>query len=368
MSVPFLDVGRSYAELGEEIDAAYRRVMNSGRYILGPELNAFEHEFAAYCGVQHAVGVGNGLEALQLILHGYGIGPGDEVIVPANTFIATWLAVTWTGAEPVPVDCFESTYNLNWKQLEERVTSRTKAVIAVHLYGQPADMDPISRIAREHQLKVIEDAAQAHGARYKGRPVGALGDAAAFSFYPAKNLGAFGDGGTVVTDDAALAERVVKLRNYGGRERGVHEIVGMNSRLDELQAAFLRVKLRHLETWNDRRARLAAAYMQALADVPGLCQPSVPEWAAPAWHLYVVRHPNRDQLAAVLREAGVETSVHYPVLPHRTAVYAGSRAGAIALPTADRHAATALSLPLGPHLPQSAVRAVAYAMKEECVS
>src|SRR5712692_11762568 len=310
--VPFLDVGQTYFEIKDELDAAYQRVMNSGWYILGEEVNAFENEFAAYCGVKHCVGVGNGLEALQLILRGYGIGTGDEVIAPANTYIATWLAVSNAGAKVVPVEPVEGTYNLDPTRIEAAITPRTKAILPVHLYGQPADMDPINDIARRHGLKVIEDAAQAHGARYRDRRVGSLGDAAGWSFYPTKNLGAYGDAGAVTTDDGELADRVRLLRNYGSKSKYYNEEKGINSRLDELQAALLRVRLKHLDEWNSRRARVAAKYTEALSETD-LMLPGVCEGADPVWHLFVVRSAHRDELQKHLRSAGVTTLVHYPV-------------------------------------------------------
>ena len=262
--IPFLDLRASYLELKTALDSAFQRVMASGWYILGEELKAFEAEFAEYCNVKYCVGVGNGLDALHLILRAMDIGQGDEVIVPSNTFIATWLAVSYAGATPVPVEPDEATYNIDPSKIEAAITEKTKAIMPVHLYGQPADMDPILKIAARHHLKVIEDAAQAHGARYKGKRTGSLGDAAGFSFYPGKNLGAFGDGGAVTTNDSTLAERVRRLSNYGSQVKYAHDVKGFNSRLDELQAALLRVKLRHLDAWNGRRRQIAAQYLRKL--------------------------------------------------------------------------------------------------------
>ena len=349
MKIPFLDLRAPYVELREEFDEAYHRVMDSGWYILGEEVEAFEAEWAAYCGVKHCVGVGNGLEALHLVLRAWGIGPGDEVIVPSNTYIATWLAVSYAGATPVPVEPDPLTYNLDPNRIEAAVTPRTKAVLPVHLYGQPADMDPIVEVAHRYELKVLEDAAQAHGARYKGRRTGSLGDAAGWSFYPGKNLGAFGDAGAVTTDDAELADRVRVLRNYGSRVKYHNEVKGFNSRLDPLQAAFLRVKLRHLDEWNERRTRVAAAYLHALHDAPALVLPHVPTWAAPCWHLFVVRHPHRDELQRGLQAAGIGTLIHYPIPPHRSGAYADAGYAKGIYPLAERLAATVLSLPIGPH-------------------
>jgi dTDP-4-amino-4,6-dideoxygalactose transaminase len=342
-----------YLELKEELDAAYLRVMESGWYVLGREVRAFEEEFAAYCGAEHCVGVGNGLEALHLILRAYGIGDGDEVIVPSHTYIATWLAVSYAGARPVPVEPDERTYNVDPELVEAAITPRTRAIMPVHLYGQPADMDPINEIAGRHGLNVIEDAAQAHGAGYKGRRAGTLGDAAGFSFYPGKNLGALGDGGAVVTNSEELANRVRMLRNYGSQVKYHSEVKGFNSRLDELQAALLRVKLARLDEWNARRKALAAQYAEALRDVPDLTLPFEPEWAEPVWHLFVVRHPRRDGLREHLAGAGIGTLIHYPIPPHLSDAYADEGRAAGYFPTTETLAKEVLSLPMGPHLPGS---------------
>jgi dTDP-4-amino-4,6-dideoxygalactose transaminase len=350
MRVPFLDLQPAYRELQSELDAVVERVLASGRYILGPELEAFEKEFAAFCDAQHCLGVANGLDALHLILRAMEIGPGDEVIVPANTYIATWLAVTYAGARPVPVEPDERTYNLDPSRLEAVITSRTRAIIAVHLYGQPADVEAIKRIALPYGIKVIEDAAQAHGARYKGRRVGGLADAAAFSFYPGKNLGALGDAGAVVTNDAALADRIAVLRNYGSRVKYDHEEKGFNSRLDEMQAALLRTKLSKLSEWNERRRLLAAYYLQTLEGVPDLRLPFVPAFADPVWHLFVVRHPDRDGLQKLLNDAGVGTLIHYPSPPHLQRAYADLGFQSMSLPISERMAREVLSLPMGPHV------------------
>jgi len=365
MKVPFLDLRAPYLELKEELDAAYLRAMESGWYVLGREVRLFEEEFAAYCGAERCGGVANGLDALHLILRSYGIGDGDEGIVPANTYIATWLAVSYAGARPVPVEPDERTYNIDPDRLEAAMTPRTRAVIAVHLYGQPADMDPIVEVARRHGLKVIEDAAQAHGARYKGRRVGALGDAAGFSFYPAKNLGAAGDGGAVVTDDAELADRVRVLRNYGSRVKYHNEVKGLNSRLDELQAALLRVKLLKLDEWNSRRRNVAARYLEALDGVPDLALPFVPGWAEPVWHLFVARHPRRDALRQQLEDSGIGTLIHYPVPPHLSGAYAGEGWESGDFPTTEAMAGEILSLPMGPHLRESQVAEIAGAIEVE---
>jgi dTDP-4-amino-4,6-dideoxygalactose transaminase len=357
--IPFLDLQDTYRELQAELDAAYRRVMDVGWYILGAEVDAFEAEFAAYCGVAHCVTMGNGLDALHLILRAYNIGPGDEVIVPAFTFIATWLAVSASGAVPVAVEVDERTYNLDPARVEEALTPRTRAILPVHLYGQPADMDALTTLARRHGLRVIEDAAQAHGARYKGRRAGSLGDAAAFSFYPAKNLGAYGDGGAVTTNDSQLAGRLRLLRNYGSLQKYVHECRGVNSRLDELQAAFLRVRLRHLDDWNERRRRLAAAYQRGFESVPGLIAPSVPDWSEPVWHLFVVRHRHRDELQRYLAQAGIGSHIHYPVPPHRSDAYRDCIWQGKGLRRTEVLAREVLSLPMSPHLSDSVTDTIA---------
>ena len=350
MKVPFLDVRAGYDELRLELDAAYHRVMDSGWYILGEEVEAFEAEWAAYCGVKHCVGVGNGLEALHLVLRAWRIGGGDEVIVPSNTYIATWLAVSYAGAIPVPVEPDVGTYDLDPARIEAAISPRTKAIIPVHLYGQPADMDRINEIASRHGLKVLEDAAQAHGARYKGRRTGGLGHAAGWSFYPGKNLGAFGDAGAVTTNDTDLADKVRVLRNYGSRVKYLNEVRGFNSRLDPLQAAFLRVKLTRLDEWNARRVAVAGRYLRELAGIPGLTLPGVPDWAEPIWHQFVVRHPRRDALQSALTVQGIGTMIHYPGPPHLSDAYSDFAATPGTLPKAEALAATVLSLPMGPHL------------------
>lgn len=366
MRVPFLELSPTYRELQTELDEAYRRVMNSGWYILGEEVEAFEQEWAAYCGAKYCVGVGNGLDALHLTLRAMGLGSGDEVIVPSNTYIATWLAVSYTGAVPVPVEPDPGTCNIDPSRIETAITARTRAILPVHLYGQPADMDPILAIARKYGLKVLEDAAQAHGARYKGRKAGALGDAAGWSFYPGKNLGAFGDAGAITTDDAAIADRVRVLRNYGSRVKYQNEVQGYNSRLDPLQAAFLRVKLGHLDEWNARRRYLAALYLQGLGGVDGLVLPYVPGYAEPCWHLFVIRHPRRDRLQQHLAQEGIGTLIHYPVPPHRSQAYAALGLKPGAHPLAEQLADTLLSLPMGPHLSHGQALAVILSVQKTC--
>lgn len=350
MNVPFLNLQPQYLELKDQFDAACQRVAKSGWFILGPEVEKFESEFAAYCGARYCVGVGNGLDALHLIVRALGIGPGDEVLVPGNTYIATWLAVSLTGAKPVPVEPDEATYNIDPRRLEAEITARTRAILAVHLYGQPADMDAINRVASAHGLVVIEDAAQAHGARYHGRRVGNLATAAGFSFYPGKNLGAWGDAGAVVTNDDALAQRVRVLRNYGSEKKYFNETKGINSRLDEMQAAVLRIKLATLDEWNERRKKVAQQYLEMLEGIADLRLPQAPAWADPVWHLFVVQHPERDLLLQFLAERGIGTLIHYPLPPHLQAAYGelGYKSGQ--LPISERMARTVLSLPMSSHL------------------
>ena len=350
MKVPFLDFVGPYEELKPELDAAYERFMRSAWYILGKECEAFEQEFAAYCGSKHCVGVGNGLEALHLLLRAYGIGKGDEVVVPSNTYIATWLAVSYADATVVPVECDPRTYNLDPARIEAVITPRTKAIMPVHLYGQTADMDAIMTIAEKHGLKVIEDNAQAQGARCRGRRTGALGHAAGHSFYPGKNLGAFGDGGAITTDDADVADRVRTLRNYGSKKKYYNEVRGYNSRLDEMQAALLRVKLKVLDGWNQRRAKVAQRYLEEINAARGLILPLVPDWAEPVWHLFVIRHPKRDELQQKLNAAGIGTLIHYPVPAHLSGAYADAGWKRGDFPLAENSADTVLSLPIGPHI------------------
>jgi dTDP-4-amino-4,6-dideoxygalactose transaminase len=366
MRVPFLELKPGYEELRGEFDAAYHRVMDSGWYLLGKELEQFETEFAAYCQADFCVGLGNGLEALHLILRAYDIGVGDEVIVPSNTFIATWLAVSYAGATPVPVEPDLETFNIAPERIEAAITSKTKAVMPVHLYGQPADMDPIMSIARKHGLKVIEDNAQAQGARYKGRRTGSLGDAAATSFYPGKNLGAFGDAGALTTNDAELADRVRTLRNYGSKKKYHNDCQGYNSRMDELQAAFLRVKVKKLDEWNSRRRAVAARYLNQLGGVLGLKLPCVPEWAESVWHLFAVRHLRRDELQDSLAKVGIGTLIHYPIPPHLSGAYANAGWKTGDFPIAEEIAKTELSLPIGPHLEPKKQEIAIQAVRQLC--
>jgi dTDP-4-amino-4,6-dideoxygalactose transaminase len=347
-TVPFLNITAGHIELKDEIDSALSQVLKEGKLILGPEVQAFEKEFASYTDSKYCIGVGNGLDALILSLKALGIKPGDEVIVPANTYIATWLAVSHIGAIPVPVEPDENTYNINPILIEQAITPKTQAILPVHLYGQPADLDPIFALAKKYGLKVLDDAAQAHGARYKGKRIGGLCDATAWSFYPGKNLGALGDGGAITTNDEELATTLRTLRNYGSKIKYVNDFMGVNSRLDEIHAAVLRVKLRKLDEWNKRRSQSAENYTKSLK---AHCKvPFVPDWAEPVWHLYVICHPERETLQQRLKERGVETLIHYPIPPHMQKAYKELGIPPEALPLTKRLASEILSLPFGPHL------------------
>lgn len=347
MNIPFLDLKNINLAYKEELQEAFNRVLNSGWFVLGQELKAFEKEFADYCSTKHAVGVSNGLDALHLILRGYNIGMGDEVIVPSNTYIATWLAVTHAGATPIPVEPDSATYNIDPSRIEEAITPNTKAIMVVHLYGQAADMTPIMNIAEKYNLKVIEDGAQAHGALYKGEKTGGLGHAAGFSFYPGKNLGALGDGGAITTNDDQLAENVRALSNYGSKVKYHNEFIGYNCRLDELQAALLRVKLQHLDLENQRRQKIADHYSQLLSN-PNITLPYILPDCLSAWHLYVIQHPQRDELAKHLAQNGVGTVIHYPIPPHLQPAYADLKLKPGDLPIAEQIHESVLSLPMGP--------------------
>ena len=360
--IPFLDLKAPYLELKQELDAAIARVVSSGWFIGGGEVDEFEANYSTYCGAAHAMGVANGLDALHLALRAMDVGPGDEVIVPSNTYIATWLAVSQCCATPVPVEPDVRTYNLDPLRIEAKITKRTKAIMAVHLYGQAADMDGINDVAARHGLKVIEDAAQAHGARYKGLKAGNLGDAAGFSFYPGKNLGALGDAGAVTTNDARLAEQVRLLRNYGSKIKYHNELKGFNSRLDELQAAFLREKLKVLDQQNDQRRTVAAQYLQALARVDGIVLPGVPAWAESVWHLFVIRHPQRDRLMKLLAEKGIGSLIHYPYPPHFQPAYADMGLQQGALPISELIHREVVSLPMWPGMSRAQVETVADAV------
>lgn len=362
MTIPFLDLRATVDELRPELDEAWQRVSSGGTYILGEEVAAFEQELARFCGTRHCVGVASGLDALRLTLEALGIASGDEVIVPAYTAVATWMAVTAAGARPVGVDVDEETFNIDPLLVERALTDRTKAILAVHLFGRPANIDALGAIASAHGLVLLEDAAQAHGAELGDRRVGSLARAGAFSFYPTKNLGAFGDGGAITTDDDDLAERVRMLRSYGWRRRSVSEIFGVNSRLDELQAAFLRVRLRVLDADNDRRRHLALTYANALADVPGIVVPGDPDGARAVWHVYAIRATDRAATEHRLSRNGIASLVHYDPLPHQTPAYRSAGWAGGDFPVAERLAASELSLPMYPQLREEQVQAIAAAL------
>jgi dTDP-4-amino-4,6-dideoxygalactose transaminase len=357
VKIPFLDLRAAYLELKPEIDAAVSRVLDSGWYILGEEVKSFEAEWAAYCDAKHAVGVGNGLDALHLALLALDVGPGDEVIVPSNTYIATWLAVSQCGATPVPVEPDNATYNIDPTLIEAAITPRAKVILPVHLYGQPVDMDPILAIARKHNLRVLEDAAQAHGARYKGKRIGTHGDVVAWSFYPGKNLGAMGDGGAITTNDPEIADRIRVLGNYGSRVKYLNEVKGYNSRLDPIQAAALRVKLKYLDEWNARRKVIAAMYLQELSTSNEIVLPVVPDFADPVWHLFVIRHANRDELQKKMAGLDIGSLIHYPIPPYLQKAYLNTEEN-ITLSISERMAAEVLSLPIGPQLNSKSVEYV----------
>jgi dTDP-4-amino-4,6-dideoxygalactose transaminase len=350
MKVQFVDLVSQYHSLRDEIHEALEAVMSTASFVLGDAVREFEEDFAAYCGAKHCVGVASGADALHLALRALDIGPGDEVITVANTFIATVNAISLAGAEPVLVDAKDPWYTMDPALLERAITPRTRAIMPVHLYGQPADMDPILEIAARHGLQVVEDAAQAHGARYKGRRAGTMGVCGCFSFYPGKNLGSYGEGGAVVTDDDALAGALRIYRNCGQSEKYVHPVVGFNSRLHSMQAAVLRVKLRHLDGWNEKRRHFAALYSEGLAGTPGLVLPEVMPGAESVWHLYVVRHPRRDDLMAFLKERGVFCGIHYPVPIHLQQPYARVRTVPEGAPVTTAEAVELLSLPMHPEL------------------
>jgi dTDP-4-amino-4,6-dideoxygalactose transaminase len=363
VQIPFLDLRAPYLELQNEIDDNIGHVLGSGSFVLGKAVDAFEQDFAQYIGVKHCIGVGSGLDALHLSLRALGAGPGDEVLVPSNTYIATWLAISEVGATPVPIEPDSITYNMDPGLVEAKITPRTKGIMPVHLYGQPADMDPLLEIARRHGLWVLEDAAQAHGARYKGVHVGGLGDAAGWSFYPGKNLGAFGDGGAITTNNDQLADQLRVLRNYGSRIKYFNEIKGFNSRLDSLQAAVLQVKLKYLDEWNARRRAIADLYTSSLRGT-ALTLPGWPSWAEHVFHLFVVRCQNRDDLQNYLKARGVGSLIHYPVPPHLQSAYGELGFTEGSMPLTEAIHREVLSLPMGPHLRLQQAQMVIEAVRE----
>ena len=361
--IPFLDLVPTYLTSKNGIDEALLRVASSGWYLLGAELEAFEADYAAYCGSNHCAGVANGLDALHLALKALGVRPGDEVIVPSNTYIATWLAVSQCGATPVPVEPDPRTYNIDVTRIEAAITSRTRALLPVHLYGQPADMDAINAVAARNNLPVLDDCAQAHGARYKGHVVGSLAHASAWSFYPGKNLGAMGDAGAITARDIDVDSTVRMLRNYGSKVKYHNEVKGVNSRLDEIQAAILAVKLRDLNRATDERRYIAAQYLGGMAGLP-LVLPHVPDWAEPAWHLFVVRHIDRNAFQDRLKERGIGTLIHYPVPPHHQPAYAEMAYGPGHFPIAESIHREVISLPLWPGMREFEIDRVIAAVRE----
>lgn len=349
MKIEFLSLKAVHHEVKRELSDAIARVVESGSYILGEEVDAFEDSFARYNDAQHAVGVGNGLDALKLGLLAIGVQAGHEVLVPSNTFIASWLAITQIGAVPVPVEPNVGTMNIDTRQLSSFITPKTKAIMPVHLYGEPVNLEEINGFAKENRIKVIEDAAQAHGAQFRGKKLGSHSDVVAWSFYPAKNLGAMGDGGAITTDDSEIADRVRLLRNYGSRRKYANEEIGFNSRLDPIQAAILRVKLSRLDSWNGKRRSVASRYIDDLSSLE-IELPKVSNIHDSAWHLFVVRVEDRDRLRQQLLSMGIETGVHYPIPPHLQPAYShlGYRKGDF--PVAEQISERCLSLPMGPHL------------------
>jgi dTDP-4-amino-4,6-dideoxygalactose transaminase len=367
-NVPFVDLRAQHATIAAEVVAAIDRVVTNTDFILGADVAAFEDEFAAYCETEHCVGLDSGMSALELGMRAMGIGPGDEVITPAGSFIASSSAISFTGATPVWVDVEARTYDIDPDRIEAAIGPRTKAIMAVHLYGQPADMDRILEIAERHRLPVIEDACQSHGARYRGRRTGSMGAFAAFSFYPSKNLGAYGDAGALTTPDAAIADKVRMMRNYGQRAKYDHVYLAWNRRMDTLQAAVLRVKLRHLDAWNDSRRRIASLYGELLAAVPGLTLPHSSSGVEHVYHLYVIEVEGRTRLQAELTKRGISTGTHYPVPIHLQEAYRSLGAGPGSFPVTEAAAKRVLSLPMYPEMGEDAVRRVAAAVRECAVS
>lgn len=354
--VEFLDLSKTYIDLKDELDDAYFRVMAKGHYIRGEECDLFEKEFASYVGAKHAVGVANGLDALRLILVAYGIGAGDEVLVPSHTFIATWLAVTSVGATPIPIEPSYDDYLIDLTEADHLITNKTRAIIPVHLYGQTTNMDQVRSFAKKYNLLVIEDAAQSHGAKFRGVSAGNLGDAAAFSFYPGKNLGGFGDGGMITTNNSALADKIRCISNYGSKKKYYHEVEGLNSRLDEIQAALLRIKLKNLNQWNERRNKISDYYTNNIIN-PDLNLPKVQPHCYHVWHLFVISCENREKVMNRLEQEGIQTLIHYPIPCHKSEIYKNLYQG-YDLTIAEKLASRILSLPIGPHLSDSKVEYV----------
>lgn len=349
MKIPFLDLREINSQIQDELRVAFNNFLSSGQYILGDELVQFEKAYATYCGASHAVGVGNGLDAISLALKVLGVRSGDEVLVPSNTFIATWLAVKECGATPIPVEPEFNSFNIDPARIENHITDKTRVIIPVHLFGRPANLDEIMRIAKKNKLDVLEDAAQCHGATYKGRPIGSHGNIAAWSFYPGKNLGALGDGGAITTSSPLFSESLRGLRNYGSHEKYIFSEIGVNSRLDPLQAFFLNIKLKYLSQHNEKRRLIAKKYIDQIY-CPNLILPDADGISDQVWHLFVVRHPERDRLKDWLSRRGIQCGIHYPIPPHlqRAFEFLGYRRGSF--PMAEQMASSMLSLPIGPHL------------------
>lgn len=361
MNIPFLDLKASYEEIQEEIDSSIQRVLASGLYVLGEEVEKFEVEYAQYCNAKYCIGLGNGMEAIHLGLLALGVGPGDEVIVPSNTYIATWLAVSQCGAVPIPVEPNEF-HNIDVNKIESALTGRTKVILPVHLYGQSVDLDPILLIAKKYNLKVLEDAAQAHGATYKGQKVGMHGDVVAWSFYPGKNLGAFGDAGGITTNSPEIARKIRMLRNYGSEEKYINQEIGFNSRLDPIQAAVMRVKLKYLDIWNQRRSDIAKVYLDELSDSK-ITLPKKSNFSGHAWHLFVVNCQDRYSLMETLKKSGINTIIHYPIPPHLQVAYQHLGFDKGSFPIAERLANQVISLPIGPHMTPKQVNHVVSSIK-----
>ncbi len=359
-NIPLVGLFDQYQTIKPEVDAAIENIITRSAFVGGEEVKLFEKEFAAYCEAKACVGVGNGTDALYLALRALGIGAGDEVITVAHTFIATSEAISMTGATPIFIDVVENTMVMDPALIEAAITPRTKAIIPVHLYGQSCDMDAIMEIARKHDLKVVEDAAQAHGGRWRGQRVGSIGDAATFSFYPGKNLGAFGDAGAVVSQDEELIERIRMLANHGRLEKYTHKMEGVNSRLDGMQAAILRVKLRQLDEWNQKRRQIADVYRDQLTD-RGIVLPTAHEHAEPVWHLFVIRVADRERLMSLLKDEGIATGIHYPVPLHQQPAYEDRRAS-YDLPVTERVAQEVMSLPMYPELTQEPIEHICNAV------
>ncbi len=358
-NIPFLDFSHMHDLIRTDLNKSLDNILDTNSYITGKNLEKFESEFANYCGVKYCAGVGNGLDGLHLLLRAYNIKLGDEVLVPSHTFIATWLAVSHCGATPISIDINVNDYNIDEKKIEEKISKKTKAIIPVHLYGRPASMFEINKLAKKHNLIVIEDAAQAHGATYKKKKAGSLGDAAAFSFYPGKNLGALGDGGAIVTNSKKIYSRVKELRNYGSKVKYTHNEIGFNSRLDEIQAAFLSIKLKHIDSWNKQRSEIAARYIENLSNITFIKLPIFSNDRTSAWHLFVIRLKERNRLQVFLKNKGIQTLIHYPIPPEKQKCYYKKTKD-----IANLVSKQVLSLPMYPGLSKNNVDYISNCIKE----